>query len=198
MASSDSPLIVRNLRKEYRVPGGAPLRAVDGISFEIQKGECFGLLGPNGAGKSTSMNCITGFYPATSGSVRVFDIDVYAHPRQARMNLGVCAQEDTLDSDFTVFDQMVRYATYFRIPVEEGRRRTEGLLKRFGLDDKKDQMVEHLSGGMRRRLQAARALVNEPKVLVLDEPTTGLDPEVRRVLWDVIIEARSRGIATLL
>src|SRR5438093_7431679 len=123
MIRSEPPLIVRNLRKEYRVHGGSPLCAVDGISFEIQKGECFGLLGPNGAGKSTSMNCITGFYPATSGSVAIFDIDVYAHPRQARMNLGLCAQEDTLDTDFTVFDQMVRYATYFRIPVDEGRRR---------------------------------------------------------------------------
>src|SRR5204863_2754535 len=103
-----------------------------------------------------------------------------------------------LDTDFTVFNQMVRYATYFRIPVEEGKRRTMVLLQRFGLDDKRDLMVEHLSGGMRRRLQVARAMVNEPKVLVLDEPTTGLDPEVRRVLWDVISEARSRNLAILL
>jgi lipooligosaccharide transport system ATP-binding protein len=193
-----APLVVRDLAKRYETPGREPLWAVRGISFEIHEGECFGLLGPNGAGKSTSMNCITGFYPATSGTVRIFELDVYAHPREARMHLGVCAQDDTLDTDFTVFDQMVRYATYFRIPVEEGRRRTTALLKRFGLDDKKDLMVEHLSGGMRRRLQVARALVNEPKVLVLDEPTTGLDPEVRRVLWDVIAEARTRGIAVLL
>src|SRR5262245_15480806 len=172
--------------------------AVRGISFDIQQGECFGLLGPNGAGKSTSMNCITGFYPATSGSIHIFDIDVHARPREARANLGVCAQEDTLDTDFTVFNQMVRYATYFRIPVEEGRRRTLELLKRFGLEEKQDLMVEHLSGGMRRRLQVARALVSQPKVLVLDEPTTGLDPEVRRVLWDVVREARGRGIAILL
>jgi len=144
------------------------------------------------------MSCITGFYPATSGSVHIFDIDVHQHPREARMCLGVCAQEDTLDSDFTVFNQMVRYATYFRIPVEEGRRRTLSLLTRFGLEDKKDLMVEHLSGGMRRRLQVARALINEPQVLILDEPTTGLDPEVRRVLWDVIDEARSRRLAILL
>src|SRR5262249_40847092 len=148
--------------------------------------------------KSTSMNCITGFYPTTSGSVNIFDIDVHRHPREARMRLGVCAQEDTLDSDFTVLNQMVRYATYFRIAVEEGRRRPLDLLKRFGLDEKKDLMVEHLSGGMRRRLQVARALINEPQVLILDEPTTGLDPEVRRVLWDVIDDARSRGIAILL
>jgi lipooligosaccharide transport system ATP-binding protein len=144
------------------------------------------------------MNCITGFYPATSGAVHIFDIDVHQNPREARMRLGVCAQEDTLDTDFTVFNQMVRYATYFRIPVDEGRRRTLNLLTRFGLDEKKDLMVEHLSGGMRRRLQVARALINEPQVLILDEPTTGLDPEVRRVLWEVIDEARSRNIAILL
>lgn len=196
-----APLIVRDLVKHYKAPardGRDPVRAVNGISFEIQKGECFGLLGPNGAGKSTSMNCISGFYPATSGSVRIFDIDVYAYPKQARMNLGVCSQDDTLDTDFTVFDQMVRYGTYFRVPVEEGRRRSRMLLERFGLNDKKDDLVERLSGGMRRRLQVARALVSEPKVLILDEPTTGLDPEVRRVLWDVIAEERTKGVAILL
>src|SRR5207248_2659753 len=140
-----------------------------------------GLLGPNGAGKSTSMNCISGFYPASSGSVSIFDVDVYARPKQARMNIGVCAQEDTLDTEFTTFDQMVRYATYFRIPIPEGQRRALDLLKRFGLESRRDDLVEHLSGGMRRRLQVARALVSQPKVLILDEPTTGLDPEVRRV-----------------
>ena len=192
------PLSVRDLAKRYETPGRDPVWAIRGISFEIHQGECFGLLGPNGAGKSTSMNCISGFYPATSGSVSIFDTDVYTHPKQARMNLGVCAQDDTLDTDFTVFDQMVRYGTYFRVPVDEGRRRTESLLKRFGLDTRRDDLVEQLSGGMRRRLQVARALVSEPKVLILDEPTTGLDPEVRRVLWDVIAEERAKGVAILL
>jgi len=192
------PLTVRDLAKEYKTPGRDPVIAIRGISFEIQQGECFGLLGPNGAGKSTSMNCISGFYPATSGSVKIFDIDVYAHPKQARMSLGVCAQEDTLDTDFTVLDQMVRYGTYFRIPVTEGRRRSLALLERFGLDGRKGDLVEQLSGGMRRRLQVARALVSEPKVLILDEPTTGLDPEVRRVLWDVISEERLKPVAILL
>jgi len=113
MVGGEPPLIVRNLRKEYRVSGGPPLCAVDGISFEIQKGECFGLLGPNGAGKSTSMNCITGFYPATAGEIRVMGYNVFREPRKARQSLGVCSQEDTLDSDFTVLDQMIRYGTYF-------------------------------------------------------------------------------------
>lgn len=193
-----APLIVRDLVKQYKTPGRDPVLAVNGISFEIQQGECFGLLGPNGAGKSTSMNCISGFFPATSGSAMIFNIDVYAHPKQARMNLGVCSQDDTLDTDFTVFDQMVRYGTYFRVPVEEGRRRSLALLERFGLESRKNDLVEQLSGGMRRRLQVARALVSDPKVLILDEPTTGLDPEVRRVLWDVVSEERARGVAILL
>ena len=111
MVGGEPPLIVRNLRKEYRVSGGPPLCAVDGISFEIQKGECFGLLGPNGAGKSTSMNCITGFYPATAGEIRVMGYNVFREPRKARQSLGVCSQEDTLDSDFTVLDQMSRCLT---------------------------------------------------------------------------------------
>src|SRR5215510_11862319 len=131
------PLIVRNLHKEYRIPGGSPLRAVDGISFEIQKGECFGLLGPNGAGKSTSMNCITGFYPPTSGEIRLIGIDVHANPRKARQRLGVCSQEDTLDSDFSVLDQMVKYGTYFGLKKDVIRPRAEALLERFGLHDKR-------------------------------------------------------------
>jgi ABC-type multidrug transport system ATPase subunit len=193
-----APLKVRDLAKKYDSPGREPVWAVRGISFEIAQGQCFGLLGPNGAGKSTSMNCISGFYPATTGSVSIFDTNVYTHPKQARMHLGICAQEDTLDSDFTVLDQMVRYGTYFQVPVSEGRKRSLALLERFGLDSRKDDLVEQLSGGMRRRLQVARALVSQPKVLILDEPTTGLDPEVRRILWDVISEERSRQVAILL
>jgi len=198
MASAESPLIVRNLRKEYRVAGGPPLCAVDGISFEIHRGECFGLLGPNGAGKSTSMNCITGFYPATAGEIRLMGYDVFREPRKARQSLGVCSQEDTLDSDFTVLDQMIRYGTYFGRKVEIVKPRAEALLNRFGLSDKSRNLVESLSGGMRRRLQVARALISDPEVLVLDEPTTGMDPEVRRLLWDIIIECRAHGLAILL
>src|SRR3954466_1086929 len=107
------PLSVRDLAKRYETPGRDPVWAIRGISFEIHEGECFGLLGPNGAGKSTSMNCITGFYKPTKGEVRLKGIDVHAEPRKARQCLGVCAQEDTLDSDFTVLDQMIRYGTYF-------------------------------------------------------------------------------------
>jgi lipooligosaccharide transport system ATP-binding protein len=195
---TQAAVVVRDLRKVYESPGRPSLCAVDGISFEIQKGECFGLLGPNGAGKSTSMNCITGFYPATSGEIMLLGVDVHARPRLARQRLGVCSQEDTLDSDFSVLDQMIRYGTYFGRTVDVVRPRAEALLARFGLGGKADDLVESLSGGMRRRLQVARALVSEPEVLILDEPTTGMDPEVRRVLWDIIGECRADGLAILL
>ena len=197
MRHTGAPLIVNDLRKEYRTAAG-PFCAVNGVSFEIQKGECFGLLGPNGAGKSTSMNCITGFYPASSGEVRLMGYDVYSEPRKARQFLGVCSQEDTLDSDFTVLDQMVRYGTYFGKRPHVVRPRAEALLNRFGLSEKSRELVESLSGGMRRRLQVARALIAEPQVLILDEPTTGMDPEVRRVLWDIISESRAQGLAILI
>lgn len=124
--------------------------------------------------------------------------DVFNEPRKARQSLGVCSQEDTLDSDFTVLDQMIRYGTYFGEKVETVRPRAENLLARFGLTEKSNDLVESLSGGMRRRLQVARALVCDPAVLILDEPTTGMDPEVRRVLWDIIIECRAQGLAILL
>jgi lipooligosaccharide transport system ATP-binding protein len=196
--TSDAAVVVRDLRKVYQSSGRPALCAVDGISFEIEKGECFGLLGPNGAGKSTSMNCITGFYAPTAGEVRLLGVNVHAQPRKARERLGTCSQEDTLDSDFTVLDQMIRYGTYFGLKVQVIRPRAEALLSRFGLADKSHDLVEFLSGGMRRRLQVARALICDPEILILDEPTTGMDPEVRRVLWDIIGECRARGLAILL
>jgi len=193
-----APLIVEQLVKDYRVPGRPPFRAVNGVSFTVAEGECFGLLGPNGAGKSTSMQCITGFYPPTSGSVSILGYDVHADPRRARAALGVCHQEDTLDTDFTVFDQMVRHASFFGIATAEAGRRADELLAKFGLSTKTDEPVEALSGGMRRRLQVARALMADPRLLVLDEPTTGLDPEARRVLWAIIAEFRRGNGAVLL
>lgn len=151
------PLVVQDLRKTYTRPGQAPLEAVAGISLEVREGECYGLLGPNGAGKSTSMKCIVGFYPVTAGIVRILGVDVHAEPKVARARLGVCAQEDTLDTDFSVFDQMISYARYFGIGRSEANKRAEALLERVDLAAKRKDLVETLSGGMRRRLQVARA-----------------------------------------
>ncbi|MGK5084416.1 ABC transporter ATP-binding protein [Bdellovibrionota bacterium FG-1] len=193
-----APLQIRSLRKQYGRNAKSPVEAVCGISFSVQAGECFGLLGPNGAGKSTTINCITGFYPPSSGEVLIEGMNVHQDPKCARQILGVCSQDDTLDTDFNVLDQMVRHATFYRIPMAEGRRRAIALLQRFGLEDRSGDPVETLSGGLRRRLQVARSLISEPRVLVLDEPTTGLDPDARRTLWEILGQCREKGLAILL
>jgi lipooligosaccharide transport system ATP-binding protein len=196
--TASAPLRVSHLTKRYRLPAGGEFEAVSDVSFEVRAGECFGLLGPNGAGKTTVIHCLTGLYPVTAGEVKLGGIDVHRDPKAARRLLGLCAQDDTLDSDFRVLDQLVRYATFFRIPVEEGLPRARTLLERFGLAERADDQVESLSGGLKRRLQVARALISAPKVLVLDEPTTGLDPEMRRALWEILMQERAAGAAILL
>jgi lipooligosaccharide transport system ATP-binding protein len=198
VVAREALLIVEDLQKIYSSGKKEPFTAVDGISFTVSQGECFGLLGPNGAGKSTTMKCITGFYPLNRGRVLIRGINIHDEPKRARRTLGVCSQDDTLDTDFSVIDQMITYASYFGIDKYEAKKRADNLLKRFGLDVKALEDVEALSGGMRRRLQVARALISDPEVLVLDEPTTGLDPEVRRELWDIISENREKGISILL
>jgi lipooligosaccharide transport system ATP-binding protein len=197
-STSVDSLTVDNLKKVYGRPGMQPLTAVDGVSFSVAVGECFGLLGPNGAGKSTTMKCVSGFFAPTSGQVLIAGIDVHRDPKRARLELGVCAQDSNLDTDFNVVDQMVQFATFFGIPKKEGRLRSDALLERFGLTGKRDQPVESLSGGQQRRLQVARALINQPRLLVLDEPSTGLDPEARRLVWDILLERRKAGLAILL
>jgi len=170
-----SPLRVEHLTKRYRTADRRFLEAVSDVSFEVQAGECVGLLGPNGAGKSTAIRCISGFYPTSSGRILIGGVDVHTDPKRARQILGMCSQEDTLDSDFRVLDQLARHATFFGLSGAEGVRRGRELLERFGIADKANELIESLSGGMKRRLQVARALIASPKVLVLDEPTTGLD-----------------------
>ena len=198
MTTEPVPLRVAHLTKRYRLPKGGELEAVSDVSFEVHSAECFGLLGPNGAGKSTTIQCVSGFYPATAGEVTLCGLNVYSQPKRARQLLGLCAQDETLDSDFRVLDQLVRYATFFRIPVEQGLPRARALLERFGLAERANDQVESLSGGLKRRLQVARALISAPKVLVLDEPTTGLDPEMRRALWEILMQERAAGAAILL
>lgn len=195
---ASSPLCVVHLTKRYHQRFGPDLEAVSDVSFEVAPGECFGLLGPNGSGKTTTIKCISGFYPPTEGEVFLDRYNVYLHPKLARKSLGVCDQEETLDSDFNVFDQLVWHARYFHVPPSVARERATALLRQFGLTEKAREPIESLSGGLKRRLQVARALISDPRVLVLDEPTTGLDPDVRRMVWEVLTQARSRGVAILL
>ena len=157
--------------------------AVDDISFDIRKGECFGVLGPNGAGKTTTIRMITATSPVTRGHLRVAGMDVASEPRRVKAILGVVPQDDNLDPDLLVRQNLEVYARYFGLGRDEVRERIDEALKLFQLDDRANSTVDELSGGMQRRLTVARALVNNPQVLILDEPTTGLDPQARHLVW---------------
>jgi lipooligosaccharide transport system ATP-binding protein len=172
--------------------------AVDHVSFQVFKGECFGFLGPNGAGKTTVMKIIQCISPKSSGVLTVKDMDVEEHPREIKRILGVVPQENNLDPDFTVFKNLLVYARYFDLPGGEAKRRASELLKFVQLEDKKDVVIENLSGGMKRRLLLARALINEPEILVLDEPTTGLDPQARHLIWEKIRSLKREGVTIIL
>jgi lipooligosaccharide transport system ATP-binding protein len=161
-----------------------PFVAVDGIDFEIQPGEAFGFLGPNGAGKSSTMRMIGCVSPLSGGTLRVLGMDPAHDGPAIRGRLGVVPQEDNLDTELTVWDNLMIYGRYFDLPRAEIRRRATELLDFVQLSDRRDSRVDPLSGGMKRRLTIARALINQPEVLLLDEPTTGLDPQARHMLWE--------------
>jgi lipooligosaccharide transport system ATP-binding protein len=172
--------------------------AVDGIDFEVQRGEAFGLLGPNGAGKTSTMRMIGCVSPATSGSLRIFGLDPAKDGPAIRARLGVVPQEDTLDLELTVRENLIVYGRYFNLPRTLLKTRADELLSFVHLDDRSSSKVDPLSGGMKRRLTIARALINEPELLLLDEPTTGLDPQARHVLWDRLWRLRSQGVTLVL
>jgi lipooligosaccharide transport system ATP-binding protein len=176
---TEAVLEVADLRKVY---GGRDV--VRGISFAVERGECFGILGPNGAGKTTTLRCCLGLTRPDGGRVRLAGRPVPLEARVARYRVGVVPQFDNLDPDFTVAENLVVYGRYFDIPARETRKRTPWLLEFAGLTDRGDARIDELSGGMKRRLTIARALVNDPDILFLDEPTTGLDPQARHLLWD--------------
>jgi lipooligosaccharide transport system ATP-binding protein len=172
--------------------------AVDGIDFDLYQGEAFGFLGPNGAGKSSTMRMISCVSPPTDGELIILDRDPRRDGPAIRARLGVVPQEDTLDVDLTVRENLLVYGRYFGLPRAVIRERTEQLLDFVQLADRANDMVEPLSGGMKRRLTIARSLINEPDILILDEPTTGLDPQARHVVWDRLFRLKQRGVTLIL
>jgi ABC-2 type transport system ATP-binding protein len=187
-------LKVEKLKKRY----STGVLALDGISLEVEAGRFFGLLGPNGAGKTTLINSIVSLARPDSGSVEVYGRDAYREFREARRMIGVSPQEINLDKFLTVEETMLFHAGYYGVPKAKAKERTEELLERFALTDKRKQRVNTLSGGMKRRVLFARALMHDPKVLFLDEPTAGVDVELRYKLWGYIRELNRGGLTILL
>jgi len=172
--------------------------AVDGIDVEVHAGEAFGFLGPNGAGKSSTMRMIGCVSPPSGGSLRILDMDPVRDGPTIRGRLGVCPQQDSLDPELTVLENLTVYARYFGIPRKVARQRATELLEFVQLSERAGDKVEPLSGGMKRRLTIARALVNEPAIVLLDEPTTGLDPQARHLVWDRLFRLKQRGVTLVL
>lgn len=174
------------------------LVAVDGLDFTVHQGECFGLLGPNGAGKTSTIRMICCTSPVTAGDLTVEGLDVKTSPRQVRNLLGVVPQEDNLDPDLTVLQNLLVYARYFDLAAMLAQERAWESLELFQLQHKKDSPIDTLSGGMKRRLLIARALLHAPRVLILDEPTTGLDPQARHLVWQKLHLLKAQGTTMLL
>ncbi len=189
----NSPLVVTGLRKSY-----GDKEVVAGISFELQRGECYGLLGPNGAGKTTTLRCCLGLTAPDSGNITLAGEPVPLRAREARAKIGVVPQFDNLDPDFTAAENLLVYGRYFGLGDAEIRPKISSLLEFAGLGGKEDVNIRTLSGGMKRRLTLARALVNDPELLVLDEPTTGLDPQARHLIWERLKRLLAQGKTILL
>jgi lipooligosaccharide transport system ATP-binding protein len=183
----------RNLTKKY-----GDLTAVDGISFDIQEGECFGFLGPNGAGKTTTVRMIHCVSPVTSGTLTVDGLPAHIDNREIKKITGLIPQEITLDVDLTVFENLIIFAKFFDIPRRVAKERIAELLKFIELEAKRDSRINALSTGMKRRLLVARALLNRPRIIVADEPTTGLDPQARHLIWQRLRQLKNEGTTLIL
>jgi lipooligosaccharide transport system ATP-binding protein len=193
MPHSEVLIEAQNLTKKFD-----GLVAVNSTVFKVFKGECCGFLGPNGAGKTTTIKMIHCVLPLTSGKLAVAGLAVSEKPREIKRMIGIAPQENNLDPDFTVMHNLLVYARYFDIPRAKALKRAEELLKFFQLEEKRDVIIDQLSTGMKRRLILARALINEPQVLLLDEPTTGLDPQARHLIWDTVHSLRKQGVTIIL
>lgn len=197
MSIPDYAIEAIGLEKTYKASGKLPeMRALKGIDLKIKRGSIFGLLGPNGAGKSTFINILAGLVTKTGGTAKIWGLDIDQHPRSSRAAIGVVNQEITMDPFFTPIQALELQAGYYGVPKAE--RRSLEILTAVGLDDKKDAYVRQLSGGMKRRLMVAKALVHNPPVLILDEPTAGVDVELRRSLWAYVRELHANGTTIIL
>ena len=194
MTPDDDVLVhARDLTKRF-----GEFVAVDGIDVDIRRGEAFGFLGPNGAGKSSTMRMVGCVSPPTAGTLQLFGLDVDKHGPAIRARLGVVPQEDTLDQELRVRENLVIYGRYFGLSRGDVRARADKLLDFVQLGDRADSKVEPLSGGMKRRLTIARSLINDPEMLLLDEPTTGLDPQARHAVWDRLFRLKQQGVTLVL
>jgi len=183
----------KNLTKKFK-----DLLAVDEVNLEVEEGECFGLLGPNGAGKTSLIRMITAVSPPTQGEIWVMGNNLKTHSRQVKAISGVVPQLDNLDPDLTVLQNLMTFARYFDIPKDEAYRRSMEVLSLFELESKRNSHIRELSGGMKRRLLLARGLINLPKIMILDEPTIGLDPQAKYLVWHKLAELKSQGVTQLL
>ena len=190
---SEPVISASNLVKKYQ-----DFAAVDGISFEVAPGESFGLLGPNGAGKSTTMRMVGAVSTRTGGELSILGLDPNGFGPEIRSQLGVVPQQDNLDMELRVRDNLIVYGRYFGLPLSFLKAKADELLEFAQLSDKAKAKVDDLSGGMKRRLTIARALINEPRILLLDEPTTGLDPQARHILWDRLFRLKEQGTTLVL
>jgi lipooligosaccharide transport system ATP-binding protein len=192
--STENKIVVAaGLKKQY-----GQYTAVNGIDFNVSQGKCFGFLGPNGAGKTTTLRIILGVTPKSAGDLSVFGLSVPECSREVRARIGVVPQADNLDPDFTVAENLQVYASYFGLGRQFNKQQLGRLLKFASLQDRAKAKTDTLSGGMKRRLTIARALINNPQMIILDEPTTGLDPQARHVIWSRLEELKQQGVTSLL